>query len=132
MTTPTSDPTYGQPSFKKPAECKFTTWMSKRSSNRPSTATSNPNDQSFKNKDAHPDQTRRDSECFSNPKRNKLSQKILFILLILFCSIVNADKSHSSQPCIQDLQHLVAFKKIGLTFNPTNLSGGKTILSCKN
>jgi hypothetical protein len=96
--------------------------MNKRSSKRPSTATSTPNDQSFKNKDAHQDPTQRDSGRFSNPKRNKLSLMRLFIQLTLFYSIVHAGNYHSSQPFPQDQQHLEVFKELGLMFNPSNLS----------
>jgi hypothetical protein len=96
--------------------------MNKRSSRRPSKPTSTPNDLSFKNKDAHQDQTRRDSGRFSNPRRNKLSLMRLFIQLTLLGSIVHAGNYHSNQPVTQDNKHLVVFKELGLMFNPSHLS----------
>jgi hypothetical protein len=119
-------PNWGPQNFKRRAGCKISTWMNKRSSKRPSTATSTPNDQSFKNKDAHQDPTCRDSGCFSNPKINKLSLMRLFIQLTLFCSIVHAGNYHSNQLFTQDQQHLVVFKELGLMFNPSNLSDAWT------
>jgi hypothetical protein len=116
----------GQPNFKRQAECKISTGMSKHYSKRPYTAKSTPNNLSFKNKDAHQDPNRRDSGRFTNPKRSKLSLMRLFIQLTLFCSIVHAGKYHSNQPFTQDQQHLVVFKELGLMFNPSNLSGAWT------
>jgi len=113
---------YGRPNFKRPAGCKISTRMNKRSSKRPSMAMSTPNNQSFRNKDAHSDLIRRDSEHFSNPRRNKLSLMILLIQLTIFCSFVYASNSHFNQSFIQDQQNLVVFKEMGLMFNPSNLN----------
>ena len=120
MNWPTCNPNCGPRNSNRGTECKISTRMKKRSSRRPSTATSTPNDQSFKNKDARQDQTRRDSGRFSTPRRNKLSLMRLFLQLTLFCSIVHAGNYHSNQPVTQD--HLVVFKELGLMFNPSNLS----------
>jgi hypothetical protein len=121
MNWPMCDPNYGPRNSKRRAKYKISTRMNKPSSKRPSTATSTPNDQSFKNKDAHQDPTRRDSGGFSNPRRKKLSPMRLFIQLTLFCSIVHAGNYHYNQPFTQDQQHLVVFKELGLMFNPSNL-----------
>ncbi len=61
MIWPMLDLIYEWPGFMKPAGCKISTQMNKHFSRRPSTATSTPNYQSFKNKDAHTDPTQRDS-----------------------------------------------------------------------
>jgi hypothetical protein len=126
MNWPMYDPNFGPRNFKRRAECKISTWTNRRSSRRPSTAMSTPNDQSFKNKDAHQDPTRRDSGHSSNPRRNKLSLMRLFIQLTLFCSIVHAGNYHPNQPVTQDQQHLVVFKELRLMFNPSNLSDAWT------
>ncbi len=109
MNWPMCDPNCGPRNFKRRAECKTSTRTNKRSSRKPSTATSTQNDLSFRNKDAHQDQTRRDSERFSNPRRNKLSLMRLFIQLTLLGSIVHASNYHSNQTVTLDNEHCLLY-----------------------
>ena len=55
-------------------------------------------------------------------KRNRNSYQRILLHLIRIISIVHADKSTSSQPFIQPHQHLVVFKEIGLSFNPSGFN----------
>jgi hypothetical protein len=81
-----------------------------------STAPSTLNSPSFRNKDGHPDPTRRNSEWFyKNPTRNKNLYQRIILQLILMCSII-------SQPVIDTQQQLVVFEELGLLFNPSHIN----------
>ena len=116
MTQPTLDPNFGQPGFKKQAECEISTWTNKLFS-----ANLLRLHQPWK---THPIRTRmaipiQPGETQIVPSKTQLQVKTLTeeFSFNWFCY-----KSHFIQPIIHDQQHLTVFKELGLLFKPSYIN----------